>query len=148
MIHKYKIRCRKLSHSFQSQFLTLLSDSKKYFDEGFRVGRYGATNNGAWHMDSEDLAAMDHVMCQTLRETALYKRLSDVDAASAVLREVCMEGCRRGLAQYQREELKRLPAGQEAKRDLYASQVDLRFDLAETAFEQYWNDKWGDPKEE
>jgi len=145
MIYKFDIRCRKISHSFLKSYMTLHREAEKYFSEGFRKGRYGGVNDGAWHMTAEDLENMNHSICYELEHLAMQEKLSDADAAKELMRRIALVGCRRGFEQYIREALKQDPRTGEYARSLkYGEELERRFDLAEEAFQAYWDDPWGD----
>lgn len=146
MIYKYRTRCRKLTHRFQADMMTLIRESEKYFSEGFRAGRYGRLDAGAWHMSNEDSLARSHALLTAIEEVAQSKRLDDIGSAKYVLKEVCEAGWRCGIEQYAREDLKK--AAPEERSRLRAQASSEREHLIDEAFETYWNDTWGDPKME
>ena len=146
MIYKYRTRCRKLTHRFQADMMTLIRESEKYFSEGFRAGRYGRLDAGAWHMSYEDGLERSRAVLDAMESVAMQHRLDDTGSAKYVLRQVCEAGWRCGIEQYAREDLKK--AAPEERSRLRAQATIEREHLIDEAFETYWNDTWGDPKME
>lgn len=141
MIHKFKTRCRKITHETQRNMMTIMREAEKYFSEGFRMGRYGKAA-GAWHLSSEDMEHGSRTLLNAMEWVAMHKRCSEEEAAKIVMLEVTRAGCRCGIDQYNKEEKKDLWSSEES------AECDRRFTLAEQAFETYWNDKTYDIKEE
>ncbi len=145
MIHKFKARCRKITHRTQANIMTLIEESKKYFSEGFVRGRYGRYA-GAWHMSHEDTMARSYALLEAIEEVALFRRYDDTEAAKYVMMHVCEVGWRRGIEQYAREELKNVPPEEKCK--LIGKAEVEREHLIDEAFEKYWNDTTGDKVQE
>ena len=141
MIHKFKTRCRKITHETQRNMMTIMREAEKYFSEGFRMGRYGKAES-AWHFEQEDTEYGSRVLLDAMNYIALHKRCSEEEAAKYLMLEMTRAGCRCGIDQYNKEEKKDLWSSEET------AECNRRFALAEQAFETYWNDKTYDIKEE
>lgn len=126
--------------------MTLIRESEKYFSEGFRAGRYGRLDAGAWHMSYEEGLERSGAVLVAVESVATQRRLDDTESAKYVLKSVCEAGWRCGIEQYAREELKK--AAPEERSRLRAQAAEERAHLIDEAFETYWNDTWGDPKQE